>query len=235
MEITGCIGWSSRVNKIILDSSSVTVGKDATISDDTTSGKKITILKGTYVPYEYSIEMDFNWADIIEDIGKTEYQVFLDWYEYEHKYGTVPFSFPKIIYSPRTGITIVDSKTPSENEYYKIIGPLECSKRGNDMRVKMTWQTVYTGIIQIPQFSPQMNGITKATKSYVEVSFSTVSMTEPLLEDFRVTVNGSNVQINGYIFDSFKGRLYFTTPLSSQKYVISVIYNGNTFSWEGTV
>ena len=234
MDITGCITWATGVNKTILESSSILVGENATLQEETLSGKKISILKGSFVPTKYSIEMEFDWEKPVRD-GKTEYQLFLEWYEYRHKFGTVPFIFPKIIYSPKTGIKIEDENTLCEYEYYKIEGPIDGAKYGNSVKVKMTWKSVYTGIISIADPISVMNGILKVTKDYVEVSFSTDSDIEPILSDFSLIIDYTTADIGGFVFDSFEGRLYFATPLSSGHHRVVVEYKNDSFNWEGNV
>lgn len=234
MDITGCITWATGVNKTILESSSILVGENATIQEETLSGKKITILKGSFVPKKYSIEMDFDWEKPIRG-SKTEYQLFLEWYEYRHKFGTVPFIFPKIIYSPRTGIKIEDENSPCEYEYYKIEGSIDGVKHGSSVKVKMTWKEVYSGILSVADPVSMMNGILKVTKNYVEVSFSTESDVEPFQSDFSLIIDNATADIGGFAFDSFEGRLYFVSPLLSGKHRVHVQYKEDSFIWEGAV
>lgn len=218
----------------MLTISSILVGENATTQEETLSGKKISILKGSFVPKKYSIEMDFDWEKPIRD-GKTEYQLFLEWYEYRHKFGTVPFIFPKIIYSPRTGIKIEDENSPCEYEYYKIEGPVDGVKHGSSVKVKMTWKEVYSGILSVADPVSMMNGILKVTKDYVEVSFSTESDVEPFQSDFSLIVDYTTADIGGFAFDSFEGRLYFASSLSSGNHRVHVKYKEDSFIWEGAV
>lgn len=233
MDITGCTTWATGVNKIILESSSISVGENATLEEETASGKKITILKGSFVPIRYSIEMEFDWVTPIKD-GKTEYQLFLEWYQYRHKYGTVPFAFPKIIYSPQSGISNED-KNPSEYEFYSIKGAVKGAKHGNSVKVNMTWKNVYTGVISVSETVPEINGITKVTKDYVEISFSTTNDIEPLISDFSLKIDNTTSVIGGYIFDSFEGRIYFSSPLSTGNHIVAIGYGGSTVKWEGVI
>lgn len=224
MAIRNYIGWNPKVNKIILDSSTISVGKDATKSDNQ-QGKKRSILAEAFTPDEFSIEMDFNWVTPITDDGKTEYQLFLDWYRYEHKYGTVPFEFPQILYSGYTGILIYDEDKPIKTEYYKIVNGLDCSKNGFDVRVKMTWKNVYSGVVIIPESTPKINGITDVTEDYIDISFESIGNTEPTSSDFTVISSRDNVlTIAGLCFSSNLARIYFQRKLSEGIHQITFTY-----------
>lgn len=208
MAIENYIGWASNVNKIIIDSTNISIGKNAIKSDESLSGRKISSLKGSYIADEFSVEMDFNCVDEIGSTGKTEYQLFYEWYKYKHKYGTVPFSFPQIMYSPQTGIMIED-QDPCLYEFYKITSAVDGSKKGNDIRVKMTWVSVYSGVIQVDSPAVEISRIGKITPTYIDVVFSQVSDTEPNSSEFNLYVNNVKTSLTGFWYSSGVARLYY--------------------------
>lgn len=226
MAIQNYIGWASNVNKIILDSTTISVGKDATKSSETGTGKEITTLKGSFVPDEFPVEMEFDCFKIIENTGKTEYQLFLEWYKYQHKFGTVPFEFPKILYSPQTGIKVYDDGKIFNSEFYKITSAVDGNKNGNCIKVKMTWKTVYSGVVTIPEVNSEISGITKATRDYIDVSFASIGNTEPNSTEFTLYINDNQVDLYGYCYNSKVARLYYPTlPVGSHKITFSYISN----------
>ena len=161
MSIQNYIGWSTGVNRVILDTSTPTFGENALRNDELESGGKRSIQKRAYVPDVFAVTMEFDWVNEVilhkydqdgniipnQDIhtGKTEFQLFVDWYKYEHKYGTVPFEFPKILYSQNTGIDIFDDndigsefRYGNDNvEFYKITNAVQGSKSGERVNVSL--------------------------------------------------------------------------------------------------
>lgn len=229
MAIQNYIGWAPNVNKIILDSTTISVGKDATKKSEAGTGKKPTVLKGSFVPTEYAVEMDFNWVEIVEGTGKTEYQLFLEWYEYDHKYGTVPFAFPKILYSQNTGIKVIDEENKSfDFEYYKITSAIEGQKSGFDIRVKMTWQNVYSGVVVIPDATPEITGISRVNKNFIDVSFSSIGRTEPNASEFTLYINDEETSLVGFLYSTKVARLFFPT-LQSGTYTITFTYLSGSY------
>lgn len=157
MAIQNYIGWPAKVNRVILDSSSITMGENALQTDNLEGGGKRSSLKGGFIPDKYSVKMEFNWADTVRGTGKTELQLFLEWYKYKHKYGSVPFEFPAILYSPSSGILKADrdgmdgrgSPAYYRTEFYKITSAVEGAKSGYCTEVTMTWESVYGGTVTI--------------------------------------------------------------------------------------
>lgn len=218
MAISGYIGWSTYVNKVILDSTTITVGKNATKSDELLNGWRRTKLRTLNVPDEYSVLMEFNWLDEVVDpttnvsTGKTELQHFYDWYKYKHKFGTIPFEFPKILYSPQTGIKVYDEDAANkvvETEYYKIVDAIEASKSGYCVQMKMTWQSVYGGTINISDTTAKVSNI-EATDGYVDIYFSTLADTIPVSGDFTIYIDDTETTVTGSFYNnSYTLRLYF--------------------------
>lgn len=231
MAVEGYIGWASHVNKIILSDSTLTFGENATRSDELEAGGKKTSLKGSFVPDKFAVVMYFEADENVSytdsdgnvvALNKTEFQLFVEWYKYRHKYGTVPFEFPKIVYSPQTGIKVLDDNFNNTLvEYYKITSAVEGSKVGTTIQVHMTWESVYGGVITISTNAPSVKGISKITSKYIDVMFSEVSDTEPTKDYFTLYVDDTETEITGFYFDgAYTARLYFES-LESGSHTIS--------------
>lgn len=239
--IENYIGWASYVNRTVLSESKITSGTDAKIEDTLKSGGKRSELQGAYCPDTYSVVMDFE-ADsnvklydengnYVSTLPKTEYQYFLEWYKYKHKYGTVPFQFPKILYSPQAGIRVIDeyisnraSSNPEElrMEYYVITSVVEGTKSGSCIRVTMTWKTVYGGSLTITEEPATINGISLATHDYIDILFSAVSDTEPTKNLFSLFIDGPSAEIKNFYFDgAYTVRLWFNTLDSTVPHLIT--------------
>lgn len=208
MAIQNYIGWATNVNKVILDSTNILIGKDAIRKEEGINGKKNPSLKGSYVGDEFSVVMDFNYVDKVGNTGKTEYQLFYEWYKYRHKFGTVPFSFPQILYSPQTGVAIEDSN-PCAYEFYKITSAVDGSKRGHDIRVKMTWESVYSGVVQVDTPVVEISRIGAIKGNYIDVVFTQVADTEPNSSEFKLFINDKEVSLEGFWYSAGVARLYY--------------------------
>lgn len=220
MAVEGYIGWASHVNKVIFSDTTLTFGENATRTDELESGGKKTSLKGSYVPDKFNVTMLFeadenvSYTDVNENritLDKTEFQLFIEWYKYRHKYGTVPFEFPKIVYSPQTGIKVIDDKLGNTLvEYYKITSAVEGSKLGSLVQVKMTWESVYGGIITISSDTPKIKGISKLTSNYIDITFSQIADTEPTKDYFTLYIDDKKIDMTGFYFDgAYTARIYF--------------------------
>lgn len=230
--IENYIGWKSNVNKIILASSTINTGENATISENLEAGGKRTELKGGYIPEKYNINMEFE-CDELTTPTKSEFQLFTEWYKYKHKYGSVPFEFPKILYSPQSGITVLDnSYNNTAVEYYKITSAVQGQKSGSKIQVNMTWETVYGGITQIEDEDAAVNGISKATRDYMEISFSSVADTEPTSDLFTVYIDDTKVTKTGFYYDgNGTVRIYYAgAVIDTESHTVTFAMNsyGNT-------
>lgn len=227
MSIQNYIGWAIGVNKVILDSTTISIGDGAVRTDELENGHKQSELKSAYVPEKYPVKMSFNWVKPVGDTGKTEYQLFTEWYKYRHKCGVVPFEFPKILYSPNTGLKVYDD--PSGNtqytEFYKITSASEGSKSGEDIAVSMTWEAVYTGTVSIPTPEPEVYGIVAHTK-YIDVIFTKVSDTAPTSSHFTIYRNGNTMAKTGYVFDGSVARIYHSEVQTGTFTIQIVGYSG---------
>lgn len=228
MAVLNYTGWASNVNKIIIDSSTISVGENALRNDELENGHRRTRARSTYVPDTYSVVMDFDWEKLGSD-GKSEYQRFIEWYKYQHKYGSVPFEFPSILYSASNGINVYGT----HSEYYKITSAIEGSKFGSSIRVKMTWTTVYGGVVSIAQEENVFSNIENLKSNSCDVIFSSVGSVEPVSQTFTVTVNGVEVDITSFIFNGNKGRIFFdsiglgsTVAVSYKGITRSAVYGG---------
>lgn len=236
MAINGYTGWSSHCNRVILDSTTITIGESATRSSELEQGNKRTALKSMFVPDKYSVVMEFEWEQK-DEYGKTELQYFYEWYKYIHKFGTVPFEFPKILYSPSTGIKVYDDKnTSGQVEYYKITSAVEGKKSGTKVQITMTWVSVYGGAISIGNREPSVNFI-EATTEYLDIFFSSIGDLIPCLQDFKVFVKGVEVEKKGIYYDGFNTvRIYFDYSslgniTGSYSVTFSYSYSSETFSY----
>lgn len=227
MAINGYIGWSSHCNRVILDSTSISIGEGATRSSELEYGNKRTSLKSMFIPDKYSVVMEFEW-DKKDQYGKCELQYFYEWFKYKHKCGTVPFEFPKILYSPNSGIRVIDDKYGyGAVEYYKITSAVNGKKSGTKVQVEMTWETVYGGQISIKEPEPAVNFI-ESENGFLDIYYSFIGDLVPVMQDFTIFVDNSERTKKGIYYDGFNTvRIYFE-PLSSEK---SIATHEVTFSY----
>ena len=232
--IENYIGWPVGVSKVILSESSITMGDGATNTDNLESGGKRTELKGGYIPDKYSVVMEFEWETPMGQSGKTEYQAFCEWYKYKHKFGSVPFVFPKIVYSPQTGIEILDNpqNEPEYFEYYKITSGISNAQRsGSKMKISMTWETVYGGIVQYTEPALTSNNVSlSATSKYVDVIISNIpkGTAAPTAGDFSIQIDDDDTNITASYFDDATGkmRLWYNEVTSSGEHTVDVDVSG---------
>lgn len=222
MAVNNYIGWATNVNRIILDSATITLGDNATKADELENGQKRTRLRSSFCPDKYQITMDFDWVNRDEN-GLTEIQRFYEWYKFKHKYGSIPFEFPKIIYSHETGVASESYGT--RVEWYKITSAVEGKKYGDCQRVTMTWETVFGGVISIESELTVMENIVPS-ESFIDVEFGSIGDTAPVSQDFSLQIDGKDTELSGYYFDGTKSRLYIEKQ--SVSYTASVTYDGVT-------
>jgi len=226
MAVQTYIGWATGVNRTILDSTSFTFGEDALKNDELENGLKRSRKRGAFCPDKYPVKMVFDWVNEVvlhrydahgqiipgQDIhtGKTEFQLFTEWYKYKHKYGSVPFEFPRLLYSQNTGIVIVDEQANNTTvEYYKITSAVNGSKSGECIEVDMTWESVYGGVVEIEQTLPEIAGLV-ATPTYCDVMFVEVSDTAPVAQMFTLYIDNVQTEMTGFCYDGSKtARIYY--------------------------
>lgn len=145
-------GWPNHVNKIILDSTTITVGEGATVHEGLESGGlEKTRLICSNPPDKYNVTMAFDFSEKKYN-GYTELDLFWAWYKTVHKFGTVPFQFPAILLNSnrQEGYSQEDigyGNIP-RTEYYCITSPVEGIKSGLSQQITMTWATYATGVMQ---------------------------------------------------------------------------------------
>lgn len=238
MAVQDYIGWATGVNRTILDSSNITVGENAIRTDELESGLKRSVKKNAFCPDKFSVKMVFNWTDevilktydnngnVISETptGKTEYQLFTEWYKYYHKFGTVPFEFPTILYSQDTGIFVNDWvysedrdrrwQVPSNVSYYKITSSVPANKSGECVEVDMTWEVVYSGVISISPDLPEVRDC-EASEDYLDIHFVALGTTAPTSQMFTVYIDDEEKEITGFYYDGFSTvRLYYEHTLT---------------------
>ena len=234
------IGWPSNVNRVILDETTISVGKDATVSETLKCGRKRSELAGSFCPDVFSVVMDFEADDnqkvydidgqYVTTLDRTEHQLFTDWFKYKAKYGTVPFEFPKIVYTPGKGY----STEQGVMGMYRITSSLEMGKSGTCQRLRMTWEEVFSGDVTVEAEGDLANGVSQITEEYLDVVFSTIGDTSPVKTDFSLTdtVSGTDTSltIKAYCFDgAYTARLYYN-KLSAGEHTVTVTYKNQTFT-----
>lgn len=239
--------WATGVNKIILDSSSITVGDKAVVTDNLESGgiEKRRLLCSN-PPDKYNVTMAFDFVEPKRD-GLTELDLFYTWYKHVHKFGVVPFQFPAILlnsnrqlgYSQEeitylfnrrknNGETITEDDIP-DHEYYCITSSVEGNKSGNCQEVKMTWQTYATGSIQVEDETFAIDRITSDNGS-IEVVMTDIPQYEPNSATWNVFIKEGEAEevplvINNILFDGDKTVLLFfdkRTPSVSTLYTVRI-------------
>lgn len=246
--IQGYTGWATGVNRVILDSSSVTLGENALKNDELENGLKRTRKRGAFCPDKFSVKMSFDWVNEVTINGvnthKTEYQLFTEWYKYTHKYGSVPFEFPKILFSQDTGIMIYDTveQGPVNVEYYKITSSVPGNKSGECIEVDMTWEAVYGGTVEIAATTPLVDDCS-AKANYIDIFFSALGSTAPTSQMFTLysgneITQDTEVTKKGFYYDNANTvRIYYAAQTSGTWITFALNYpdytvNKGTFKSE---
>lgn len=225
-------GWPVNVNKIILDSTTVTVGEGATVTDSLENGgqKKSRLTCGN-PPDKFSVTMAFDFSEKQYD-GYTEIENFWTWYKFVHKYGTVPFQFPAILINSnrQQGYSQEDvgyGKIP-DTEYYRITSAVEGAKSGLSQEVTMTWETYATGVIQIEEEEFGIDHIEPVNGEIKVILSETSPSYEPNSGTWSVScVNSSGasvaITITNCIFDGDRtAMLYFDKFTTAGVYTVTV-------------
>lgn len=260
--IQGYTGWATGVNRIILDASAITLGENALKTDELENGLKRSRKRGAFCPDKFSVKMEFNWEDEVilhtydehgniigsTNTHKTEYQLFTEWYKYVHKYGSVPFEFPKILFSQDTGVFIYDWaeddthrwQTPMNVEYYKITSSVPGNKSGSCVQVEMTWEAVYGGVVDITTTTPTVRNC-KATANYIDIYFSALGSVTPTSQMFSIFSGDENTQETaldkkGFYYDSASTvRIYFDEQTSGTWIKFNLNYPGYSVTGKSEV
>lgn len=228
--IQGYVGWATGVNRVIDASSNITLGENALKNDELENGLKRSRKRGAFCPDKFSVKMVFDWVNEVTINGvnthKTEYQLFTEWYKYTHKYGSVPFEFPKILFSQDTGIMIYDTvdQGPVNVEYYKIISHVPGNKSGEAIEVNMTWEAVYGGTVDISLATPLVDRCS-ANAYYLDIFFSALGSYAPTSQMFTVysgDTEGSTsntVTKKGFYYDNANTVRIYYDELQSNTWV----------------
>lgn len=239
-------GWALNVNKIISDSTAITVGENAVYEESLESGGlPRSRQKNSVTADSFSVTMNFS-INKKDEEGYSEIDRFWRWYKYVHKYGTVPFEFPAILLNSNHAIGYSTEETYyktdgvtniPQTEYYKITSAVNGSKSGEDIQVNMTWVTYSTNIIVIPEEAVTPDTLTVINSKCVKVNLLdfTALKTQPVTNAWSVDVSIPNsdseaiVLINSY----FDGRAVYLhlkndLPESAEWATITVSYDGVT-------
>lgn len=253
------IGWATGVNKIILDSTTVSVGEGAVVQDSLeTGGQKKSRLVSANPPDIYSVTMEFSFADESKDSdGLTEADRFFTWYKWRHCYGTNPFKFPAILLNTNrqrgfsseergyiaarknngTGGSLTGDDVP-DYEYYCITSAAEASKSGTDVQVAMTWETYATGAITIPDDTSEIDHI-EAEDGHVDVVLTSTPATEPTTDTWELMVTDqkgteAKESVTHCVFDGdVTARLYFARRTMGGTYTARIGKFSSAFSAGG--
>lgn len=230
------ITWPVNVNTRILDSTSVTVGNGATISDSIESGGQKRIrLACANPPDSYSVKMSFDCTVKGKD-GLTELERFWTWYKWKHCYGVNPFKFPSILLNSNRqqgyGEEELSYGLDGTYEHYRITSAVEASKSGLAMELSMTWETYSTGYISIPDDETAIDSI-KAENGCVYLSLTGSLSAYPSETDYTLKINGVAVAISGTSYDGEQiVALYFVKYAEAGTYTVEVDGHTSSFAVE---
>lgn len=224
------IGWANNVNKIILSSTSVTVGEGATVTDNLEAGGlKKTRVSCANPADKYSVTMEFDFVNK-DDNGLTELDRFYIWYKWSHCYGANPFMFPAILLNSNRQSGYSPESQNYDYEYYVIESAVDGNKSGLSQEVKMTWKTFATGPINIPDDTSAVDHIT-AENGCVTIFLTSTPSTEPSTATYPVSINDVAATITGMQYDGTTTLKYYFTPFTTTgTYTVTV--NGKTASFQ---
>ena len=231
------IGWPTNVNKIILDSTTVTVGENAVITDSMeTGGIKKRRLKCANPPDKFQVTMEFDFSKK-DSNGLTELDRFYTWYKWVHEYGINPFEFPAILINSNRQEGYAQSEISSDNvpdyEHYIITSAIEGNKSGLSQQIKMTWETFSTDVISIPEETPTISRI-EAENGCVKVIYTATPSTEPTSQSYTLKINTVDTLINASVFDGdVTAYVYFPLIATPGTYVAEINSFEDTFVVEG--
>lgn len=215
------IGWPTNVNKIIIDSTTITAG-EALVVNETQTGVDDISLKSSFVPDVINVTMDFDFAEKDAN-GLSEYDGFMIWYKFVHKRGTIPFEFPTIAKYGKEEL--------SELSTYKITTPPQQNKRGLAFRVTMTWKEDFKEIVKVKTQEPAIQGM-YADNGYILIDYTTTPDVIPPTDKYSFTVfyqgGQSSLKITNVEVDGDFVYFYFSKK-GTGDYTIRMIENGKTY------
>lgn len=215
------IGWPTNVNRIIIDSTTITAG-EGTVVNEMETGVDDVSLKSSFIPDVVNVTMDFDFAEKDEN-GLSEYDRFMIWYKFVHKRGTVPFEFPTIAKYGKEEL--------SEISTYRITTSPTQSKRGLAFRVTMTWKEDFKEIIKVKTQPPTIQGLF-ADNGYVLIDYSSMPSTIPTTDSYTFTIFSqgyqSTLNITKVEVDEDFAYFYFQKKESGE-YTIRLVENGQVY------
>lgn len=234
------IGWPSNVNRAIIDETNVSVGEGATITDSiegtTKQKKRVTVMNPAD---KFNVTMHFDcyerfthYEDGTEvpvthpDYNTTEKDRFFRWYKNLHKFGTVPFEFPSILWNSNMRESFSEEEILRGQvpylEHYIITSAVEGNKLGNSIAVKMTWETYATGIYEVPYNEPFIDSV-EFHNGYAIVLLENESTHAPVSNNFQVTMDGNVVPASVYNSDKDSTTFYIVYPkVTSEEHEVKV-------------
>jgi hypothetical protein len=206
------INWASNVNKVILDSTQISLGENAVKTDTLENGKKKTRLACSVPTKTYQVTMDFDWLEQDEN-GLTEKDRFFNWYQYKLKYASNCFRFPSILLGN-------DSAT---YEWYRITNAISGQKSGHSIRITMTWESVYEGVISVPTQTVSIQSV-NFKKNYLSLWFSETPDSYPDPSSIIVTDGTVPVTITSFKASDNVARYYYA-DLAAGTHTMSLSYS----------
>lgn len=183
------IGWPNNVNQRILQETGITEGENGFAEDSTSNGYKQRRATSLTTGKKYAVKMDFDWGGQgsefqfpVDKNGLTEYDRFIKWYKYVHQKGAKPFWFPSIT---KDSIDNLHSNEYAGMCLYQITSSLQEQNSGYSMSISMTWEEVYSGIINMPSQEFELKEVI-GRNGKANVKFTDIPSTVPLVNDFTV-------------------------------------------------
>lgn len=240
--------WPNYVNRVIIDSTNVTVGDGAVIADaiegSPKSRRRLTVANP---PDKYSVTMHFDCYERMThypdgrevlptdpNYNTTEKDRFFKWFKGVHKFGTVPVEFPSILwnsnYDSKGYITEEDAQTGNlpYNEHYIITSPVEGSKHGNSIAVTMSWETFSTGVYEIPVPEKSVIDDCRIESGYAVFNLSAIAEANPVSNWFEVKIDGNVVPHSVYSDETPSSIFYITFSKVGTGHTVSIRIVGDS-------
>lgn len=219
------INWCANVNKRILDSTKITIGNNGYFDNKSESGniteRSLTSIIGLDT---FSVVMDFDWLEK-DTNGDSEFDRFVKWYKFNHQRGTNPFYFPSI-----TNFTQVGS---TKNCLYKITSALSPEKSGFSMRVSMTWEEVYSGILEVSLSEQDVDHILIEEDGRIEIVYtgiiqSTKTLTSHTIQYKKVNDTDWTTLTLTQVTQTGESLFYNYTPVCESGYTYDFRLDGSS-------
>lgn len=202
------VGWPNNVNMKILAETSITTGEGGFVEDSSSNGHKERRATSLVTPRKYNVTMDFDWGGAGSEFqsprdanGLTEYDRFENWYKFVHQKGTCPFWFPCITKQS------IDNLQPDERStmcLYKITSTMNESQSGYSQRITMTWEEVYSGIINIPYQVITLTSVS-GRNGKAKLFFDKIPDTIPLITDITLEISKNSGEYRQHVIDTIGG------------------------------